>query len=172
MTTLAKPIAGGLPMGAMLCTEEAARAITPGMHGTTFGGGPLACAVALAVIDEIDRNDLLAHVNEVGSYFIDQLKALATKHASIAEVRGTGLMIGVDMHDAELAAEMQKRMMFERHTLLNRTSETVLRFLPPFLITRAQVDETVAALDSLLTGSEQTKPAQAAAAQAEEALHG
>ncbi len=146
VTTLAKPIAGGLPMGAMLCTEEAARAITPGMHGTTFGGGPLACAVALAVIGEIERSNLLAHVRDVGGYFIKQLKALAQSHGSIAEVRGTGLMIGVDMHDADLAAEIQKRMMFERHILLNRTSETVLRFLPPFLITRGQVDETVSAL--------------------------
>ena len=172
VTTLAKPIAGGLPMGAMLCTEEAARAITPGMHGTTFGGGPLACAVALAVIDEIERSNLLAHVRDVGGYFIKQLKALAQSHASIAEVRGTGLMIGVDMHDADLAAEIQKRMMFERHILLNRTSETVLRFLPPFLITRAQVDETVSALASLLTKAEHTQTKGHAAAQAEEALHG
>ena len=172
VTTLAKPIAGGLPMGAMLCTEEAARAITPGMHGTTFGGGPLACAVALAVIDEIERSNLLAHVRDVGGYFIKQLKALAQSHGSIAEVRGTGLMIGVDMHDADLAAEIQKRMMFERHILLNRTSETVLRFLPPFLITRAQVDETVSALASLLTEAEHTQTKGHAAAQAEEALHG
>ena len=87
-------------------------------------------------------------------------------------MRGTGLMIGVDMHDADLAAEIQKRMMFERHILLNRTSETVLRFLPPFLITRAQVDETVSALASLLTKAEHTQTKGHAAAQAEEALHG
>ncbi len=170
VTTLAKPIAGGLPMGAMLCTEEASRAFTPGMHGTTFGGGPLACAAAIAVIDEINEAKLLDHVQDVGGYFIDRLKALAAQHSSIAEVRGTGLMIGVDMHSAELAGELQERMMFERHTLLNRTSETVLRFLPPFLITRAQVDATVAALGELLQESEakSNKPA----VQAEEAVHG
>ncbi len=175
VTTLAKPIAGGLPMGAMLCTEAAARAITPGMHGTTFGGGPLACAVAIAVIDEINDSHLLEHVNDVGTYFIDQLKSLATQHSSIAEVRGMGLMIGVDMHSAELAGNLQQRMMFERHTLLNRTSETVLRFLPPFLITRAQVDATVAALHELLQESEAAntnKPAQSETVQAEEAVHG
>ena len=66
ITTLAKPLAGGIPLGATLCTEEVARAIHPGMHGTTFGGGPLACAVAIAVIDTIDREGLLAHVTEVG----------------------------------------------------------------------------------------------------------
>ncbi len=170
VTTLAKPIAGGLPMGAMLCTEQAARAITPGMHGTTFGGGPLACAVALAVIHEIEASELLQHVAEVGSYFIEQLNVLATKHSSIAEVRGTGLMIGMDMHSSDLAGDMQQRMMLEHHILLNRTSETVLRFLPPFLITKQHVDETVAALENLLNESEQNEAKQNLLAG--EAVHG
>ncbi len=148
VTTLAKPIAGGLPMGAMLCTEEAARAIHFGMHGTTFGGGPLACAVATAVIDEI--KPLLPHVSEVGDYFMAQLNLLAREHAGIVEVRGTGFMIGVEMCSAELAKEVSDRMLFEQHILINRTSETVLRFLPPYLITKDHVDETIAALGSLL----------------------
>ena len=76
VTTLAKPLAGGIPIGAMLCTEDTARAITPGMHGTTFGGNPLACAVAIAVIDEIKRSNLLAHVTETGDYFRAQLHTL------------------------------------------------------------------------------------------------
>ncbi len=150
VTTLAKPLAGGLPMGAMLCTEAAARAITPGMHGTTFGGGPLACAVAIAVIDEIQQTHLLDHVTETGDYFLSQLRALAAEHASIVEVRGYGFMIGMEMSSAEIAKEVADRMLFERHILLNRTSENVLRFLPPFLITKAHVDETIAALSSLL----------------------
>ena len=170
VTTLAKPIAGGLPMGAMCCSEEAARAITPGMHGTTFGGGPLVCAAALAVIDEIERSSLLAHVAEVGSYFKQRLEALAAEHAGIAEVRGTGLMLGMEMSSAEVAGELQQRMMLEKHMLLNRTSEAVLRFLPPFLITRAQVDETIAALNSLI---EEIETKQAAMAEpAGEAVHG
>ena len=69
ITTLAKPLAGGIPMSATLCTEEVARAIHAGMHGTTFGGGPLACAVAIAVIDAIENENLLAHVTEIGNYF-------------------------------------------------------------------------------------------------------
>ncbi len=170
VTTLAKPVAGGLPMGAMLCTEEAARAITPGMHGTTFGGGPLACAVASAVIDEIKQSDLLGHVAEVGSYFVSQLRELAAKHAAIAEVRGTGLMLGVDMHSSDLAGEMQQRMMFEKRILLNRTSETVLRFLPPFLITRQEVDFTITALDELLKEYEENGAKQNTFAG--EAVHG
>ena len=150
VTTLAKPLAGGLPMGATLCTEDVARAITPGMHGTTFGGGPLVCAVAIAVIDEIERTNLLAHVSEVGAYFVEKLRGLAKEHDSIVEVRGTGFMIGVEMQTAELAKEIADRMMFERHIILSRTSDTVLRFLPPFLITKAHIDETMAALGGLL----------------------
>lgn len=170
VTTLAKPIAGGLPMGAMCCNEEAARAITPGMHGTTFGGGPLVCAVALAVIDEIERSSLLDRVSDVGGYFKQQLEAFAARRAAVAEVRGMGLMLGMDMHSAEVAGELQQRMMLEKHILLNRTSETVLRFLPPFLITRAQVDETITALESLMP---EVEAKQAAAAEtAGEAVHG
>ena len=90
VTTIAKPLAGGLPLGAMLCTEEAARAIHPGMHGTTFGGGPLACAAALAVLRTIDEEGLLQHVTEVGTYFHEQLDGLAQKHPAIVSVRGMG----------------------------------------------------------------------------------
>ena len=170
VTTLAKPIAGGLPMGAMCCNEEAARAITPGMHGTTFGGGPLVCAVALAVIDEIERSSLLPHVGEVGGYFKQRLEAFAADHAAVAEVRGMGLMLGMDMHSSWVAAELQQRMMLEKHILLNRTSESVLRFLPPFLITYAQVDETIAAMESLI---EEIETKQTAVAEpAGEAVHG
>ena len=77
VTTLAKPLAGGIPIGAMVCTEEAARAIHVGMHGTTFGGGPFACAVAIAVIDAIEKEELLANVTEIGDYFKAQLQSLA-----------------------------------------------------------------------------------------------
>jgi acetylornithine aminotransferase/acetylornithine/N-succinyldiaminopimelate aminotransferase len=150
VTTLAKPLAGGLPMGAMLCTEEAARAIQPGMHGTTFGGGPLACAVAIAVMDEIENEGLLKHVTKVGNYFLDQLRALAGEVEGIVEVRGTGFMIGVEIRTAEMAKEISDRMMTERHIILNRTSETVLRFLPPFLITEEHVNETITALRGLM----------------------
>ncbi len=150
VVTLAKPLAGGLPIGAMLSTERAAAAITPGMHGTTFGGGPLACAVAIAVIDEIKRTHLLEHVTEVGTYFKAQLTQLAHKHTCIREVRGLGLMIGVDLDSADLARTLLAAML-DRRIILNRTSDTVLRFLPPFILERAHVDTAVAALDDLLT---------------------
>ncbi|HZY60129.1 MAG TPA: aspartate aminotransferase family protein [Candidatus Binataceae bacterium] len=162
ITTLAKPLAGGLPLGAMLCTEEASRAMQPGLHGTTFGGGPLACAVAIAVIDEMGRADLLGHINEVGDYFADQLNSLAGKHSSIVQVRGLGLMLGVEMNDAELAKTIAAKML-SRHIILNRTSETVLRFLPPYILEKQHVDQAVAALDELITQHAET-PAEAALA--------
>ena len=167
ITTLAKPLAGGLPMGAMLCTDEAARAMQPGMHGTTFGGGPLACAVALAVIHEIERSNLLEHVTETGEYFIEQLRSLASEYPALVEVRGSGFMIGVEVRSAEMAKEIAECMMFERHILLNRTSETVLRFLPPYLITTTHIDETIAALSSVLE-----KAAAAQAVPVGEEVHG
>jgi len=136
----------------MLCTESAAKAITPGMHGTTFGGGPLVCAAAICVIDTIKNDGILDNVTEVGTYFMDELRKLGTRHAAIKEVRGLGLMVGVEIESAELAKDIAAQM-FERHIILNRTSETVLRFLPPFLLERKHVDQTIAALDQILTHS-------------------
>jgi len=150
VTTLAKPLAGGLPLGAMLCTEEAARAIHPGMHGTTFGGGALACAVAVAVIDTIEQEDLLNHVTELGTYFHRRLNELTEKHSAIVEVRGMGLMLAAELDSAELAKQVANAML-EQRILINRTSETVLRFLPPFILGKGDVDQAIDALDSILT---------------------
>ena len=150
VTTIAKPLAGGLPLGAMLCTEEAARAIHPGMHGTTFGGGPLACAVAVAVIDTIEQEGLLNHVTEVGTYFHDRLNELAEKHPAIVDVRGMGLMLAAELDSADLAKQVAGAML-ERRILINRTSETVLRFLPPFILGKGDVDHAIDAIDSILT---------------------
>ncbi len=154
VTTLAKPLAGGIPMGATLCTEEAARAIHPGMHGTTFGGGPLACAVAIAVIDTMQQQNTLANVRNVGGYFKEQLLGLAAKHSAIVEVRGLGLMLGMELNSAELAKSVLEEMM-ARRIIINRTSETVLRFLPPFILERKHVNITVSALDDILKNATQ-----------------
>ena len=163
VTTLAKPLAGGIPMGAMLCTEEAARAITPGMHGTTFGGNPFACAVAIAVIDELKQSKLLGHVKETGDYFIAKLQKLQRRHANIVEVRGLGLMIGIEISTPELAKTILDGMT-ARRILLNRTHDTVLRFLPPYLITKAHLDQTITALDELLREHKSTAATSSAAA--------
>jgi acetylornithine/N-succinyldiaminopimelate aminotransferase len=150
VTTLAKPLAGGIPLGAICCTEETARAIHAGMHGTTFGGGPLACAVAIAVIDTLEKDGLLAHATETGEYFMDKLRGLAKKHEAIIDVRGKGLMIGAELDSADLAKLIGAEML-KRHIVINVTSDTTLRFLPPYILERAQVDTAIAALDEIFT---------------------
>jgi acetylornithine aminotransferase/acetylornithine/N-succinyldiaminopimelate aminotransferase len=136
-------------MGAMLCTERVASAFTPGMHGTTFGGGPLACAVAIAVIDTMQRENMLAHIEEVGGFFKTELNAMKEQHDCIADVRGMGLMLGVELTSAELAKQVAAQMM-ERHIIINRTSETVLRFLPPYILEKKHVEMAIDALNEIL----------------------
>ncbi len=150
VTTLAKPLAGGIPMGAVLCTEEVARVMHAGMHGTTFGGGPLACAVAIAVIDTIEKDGLLERAANVGLYFQDQLRALAGRHEAIVDVRGMGLMLAAELDSAELGKKVVAEML-KRHILINCTSDTVLRFLPPYILEKSHVDTAIAALDEILT---------------------
>jgi len=155
MVTVAKPIAGGLPLGALLTTDAIARSIKPGMHGTTFGGGPLACAVAIAVIDTIEREGLLAHVSEVGEYFRAQLELLQERHASIREVRGYGLMLAAELESAALAKAVHLGML-KRRVLLNRAHETTLRFLPPFILQDKHVEQAMDTLDRVLTSAEKS----------------
>ena len=150
VTTLAKPLAGGIPLGAIVCSQQAARAIHAGMHGTTFGGGPLACAVAIAVIDAIEKENLLAHATEVGGYFLAQLRALASRHSAIIDVRGRGLMIAAELNSAGLA-KLAVAEMLKRRIVINCTSDTVLRFLPPFILHRNHVDIAIRALDEIFT---------------------
>ena len=171
ITTLAKPIANGLPMGAMLCTEKIAGAFTPGMHGTTFGGGPLACAVAIAVIDTIKQANTLAHVRDVGGYFKQRLEWLRQRHGCVTEVRGLGLMLGLELDSTDLATRAASAMM-ARHIIINRTSDTVLRFLPPYIVERKHVDTAIAALDEILTSLTSTSAALAGSAPAGEHSHG
>jgi acetylornithine aminotransferase/acetylornithine/N-succinyldiaminopimelate aminotransferase len=149
VTTLAKPLAGGIPLGAVLCTEEVSRVMHAGMHGTTFGGGPLACAVGVAVIDTIEKEGLLAHATKVGGYFQDSLRVLAQKHETIIDVRGKGLMVAAELDSADLA-KLTVAEMLKRRILINCTSDTVLRFLPPYILERSHVDTAIAALDEIL----------------------
>jgi len=149
LVTLAKPLACGLPLGALLATEKAAAAFKPGMHGTTFGGGPLACAAALEFLDVIKRDGLLAHAASAGAYFKEKLRALADKHTVIIDVRGLGLMAALELSSADTAKAVQQRLL-ARRVIINRTHETVLRFLPPYLVTRRQIDLLAAELDAAL----------------------
>ena len=143
--TMAKGIGGGVPMGGILATEKVAGAFVPGDHGTTFGGGPLVCAAANAVLDAFDEEDILANVNEVGDYFLAELKKLDKE--VIAEVRGKGLMVGVEL--TKPGAEYVDKLR-EAGFLINCTADKVLRFVPPLIITKADIDEFVKALDEIL----------------------
>ena len=120
------------------------------MHGTTFGGGPLACSVAIAVIDVIEKEGLLVHATEVGDYFQSQLRALAARHEAIIDVRGKGLMLAAELDSAELA-KLTVAEMLKRNILINCTSDTVLRFLPPYILERPHVDIAIRALDEIFT---------------------
>ena len=150
IVTVAKPLAAGLPLGAILTTNRVASGMHPGLHGTTFGGGPLASAVAIEFLNQV--GDMLGHVNETGSYFRGQLDSLAAKHSSIREIRGLGLMLGVDMAEPDIAKAAVQHLL-DRGILINRTHDTVLRFLPPYIIKKKHVDQVVSALDSALSAN-------------------
>jgi acetylornithine/N-succinyldiaminopimelate aminotransferase len=152
LVTVAKPIAGGLPLGALLVSEKVAGCIHPGMHGTTFGGGPLACAVALQLITVLEKDKMLNHVQKVGNYLAEQLHKLQKKYSGIREVRGIGLMIGIDMESAELAREIFQHLL-HAGIIVNRTDETVVRLLPPFIIKKQHVDAFIRQLEHALAQS-------------------
>jgi len=144
---VAKPLAGGLPLAAILARERVAQAFHPGMHGTTFGGGPLQCRMALKFIEILERPEFLEHVRQLGSYFRAQLLQLQKELPVILQVRGQGLMLA-----AELAVPGKEavRMGMEAGFLFNCTQERVLRFLPPLIIERQHVDQLIAALRPIL----------------------
>jgi acetylornithine aminotransferase/acetylornithine/N-succinyldiaminopimelate aminotransferase len=150
----------GLPLGAILTTNRVASAIHPGMHGTTFGGGPLACAVALEFLNVLDG--LHHHINQVGKYFREKLESLQDKHPSVREVRGYGLMLGMELDSTDTAKAVVNALL-GRGIIINRAHENVLRFLPPYIIEARHVDAVVTALDQELAAipSSKTKPGKA-----------
>jgi acetylornithine/succinyldiaminopimelate/putrescine aminotransferase len=147
LLTLAKPLAGGLPMGAILVTDDVARTIQPGDHGTTFGGGPLLAHVAHHVVQRLADPALLAHVRETGVWFGEQLQAMSERTGRIRAIRGTGLMWGVDVH--EPAAAIIGRA-FDRGLLMVSAGEHTLRFLPPLVISRDELAAGLAVLEAAL----------------------
>jgi acetylornithine aminotransferase/acetylornithine/N-succinyldiaminopimelate aminotransferase len=159
VVTVAKPLAAGIPLGAILTTEAVASAVHPGMHGTTFGGGPLACAVALEFLATIKRDHLLDNVQKIGFYFLQQLSKLQKEYSCITEVRGIGLMLAAELDSADLAKAVVSTML-DKGIIINRTHDKVLRFLPPFIIEKRHVDQVIQGLKSVL--SEKTSAAASA----------
>ena len=145
--TLAKALAGGPPIGALLTTEELAASLGPGTHGSTFGGNPLVCAAALAAMQTINEETLLDNCRSMGAYLTEKLEQLKGKYSFIKEIRGLGLIIGVEL-DIEGGPLVVKAM--ERGLLMNCTVGNVLRFVPPLIVTRVEIDEAMTILDEVL----------------------
>ncbi len=147
MVTLAKPIAGGLPMGAVLMTEELAKVMSPGDHGTTFGGGPLVASVALHVVKRIAEPSLLDHVKEDGEWVHGELEAIARRTGRVRAIRGMGYMWGLDV--VEPAAGVVARAL-DAGLLILSAGEYTVRLLPPLVMTRAELAEGLRVLEGVL----------------------
>jgi len=141
----AKPVACGLPLGFILTNDKAAGTIKPGMHGTTFGGGPLACRVSLEFLTLLD--ELLPTIQRVGGYFHVKLNELAAKHAIVKEVRGFGLMLGMEL---SIPGKQMVLDGMNEGLLFNCTHDYVLRFLPPYIATEKEVDQAIKILGKVL----------------------
>lgn len=151
VVTAAKGLAGGLPIGAVLCSEEVSKGFPPGSHGTTFGGNALVTAAGAKVLEIIERDDLIGHAARTGAWMKERLHTLQAKYPGhIAEVRVQGLMIGIELAYPGKAVWDK---LLERGFVLNLTHDTVLRLLPPLIITTEDLEEFVRALDDILAES-------------------
>lgn len=149
---IAKPLAGGLPLGAILTTEAVASRVSPGMHGTTFGGGPLACAVAFEFLRIVEEEQLLENIRARGEELREGLGRLTSQFDFIREIRAEGLMIGIEL-SVEGAPFVAEAM--ERGLLINCTHDFTLRLLPPFIVTRAQIREFLKLFEMVLAKTPQ-----------------
>jgi acetylornithine/N-succinyldiaminopimelate aminotransferase len=168
IVVVAKPLAGGLPLGAILCTEAVASAISPGLHGTTFGGGPLACATALEFLNTVDEAGLLENIRARGAELREGLAELQKKFDFIREIRGEGLMVGVElsMEGAPFVTEALRRGL-----LINCTHDVTLRLLPPFIVTARQVREFLSKFEIVLAKTPRAAREAAPAEKSGESLH-
>ena len=145
--TMAKGLGGGVPIGGFLAKEKAA-VFEPGDHGTTFGGNPLVCATALAVVTEVIDKDIPGNAKRMGNYLLKGLAGLQEKHPVIKSYRGLGLLDAIDF-SREIAKDVVSKCI-EKGLLLNATSPNTIRFMPPLIIGEAEVDEAVGILDEVL----------------------
>ena len=161
---VAKPLAGGLPLGAIIANEKFSSAFAPGLHGTTFGGGPLICAVALEFLNIIEDSNLLSNIRERGAELRQGIEKLAAKFDFIREVRGEGLILGIDLSidGAAIVTEALRGGL-----LINCTHEHILRLLPPFLIQRRDVAEFLNKLEKALKQAAKSSTTQNAQAKAQ-----
>jgi acetylornithine aminotransferase/acetylornithine/N-succinyldiaminopimelate aminotransferase len=145
--TLAKALGNGYPVGAMLAIEKVAASFVPGTHASTFGGNPVAMSAGLATLDSLIHDGVLDNCSRVGAYFLGKLKELKKKYPVIKEVRGKGLIVGMEL--TEEGGEIVKQCM-DRGLLINCTGGKILRFVPPLIITEANVDACVDILEEVM----------------------
>ena len=150
MITMAKTLGGGVAIGAMMAKTEIADCLKPGKHASTFGGNPLACAAAIAVIEAIEEENLLQNAVDMGNYTKEKLEQLKAKHAVIDHIRGVGLMIGIQLKSP--GAKIVDKCL-EKGLRINCTHDTVLRFMPPMIVKKEQIDTAIEILDSVLSES-------------------
>jgi acetylornithine/succinyldiaminopimelate/putrescine aminotransferase len=144
---MAKPFAGGLPIGITIAKEQIMASFKTGEHTSTFSGGPVICAAACAAIDSLLEENLLENASIQGDYFKSKLEVLKTKYKTIKEVRGLGLMLAIELRK-DVYEIIQKAM--AKGLLILSAGRTVLRFLPPLIITKEQIDQAINILDSIL----------------------
>ena len=145
--TLAKALGNGFPVGAMLASDRLAGAFVPGNHASTFGGNPLAMAAAVATVETLLYDGVLDNCRRVGAYFLERLKALASRHTIVRDVRGKGLMVAMELDIP--GAEIVRKCM-EKGALINCTNNNVLRCVPPLIVTEQEVDEVVDIIDEVM----------------------
>ncbi|MEA1935409.1 MAG: acetylornithine transaminase [Thermodesulfobacteriota bacterium] len=145
--TLAKALGNGFPVGAMLATDKIASAFVPGNHASTFGGNPLAMAAGLAVMEALLEGGVLKNCEKIGSYFFERLGELKKDHSIIEEVRGKGLMIGIEL---SVEGEDIVKKCMSKGVLINCTCGNILRFVPPLIVTEEDIDRVVSVLDEVM----------------------
>jgi len=145
--TLAKALGNGLPIGAMLAKEEVAAAFGAGSHASTFGGTPVVTSAALEVVKVLEEESIVNYCNQIGTYFREQLLGLKSRHESIVDVRGLGLLLGMKL---KMKGETIVNTCMQKGFLINCIQEDILRFIPPLIIRKAEIDSLVACLDEIL----------------------
>ena len=145
--TMAKTLGGGMPIGAMIAGEKFADVLKPGTHASTFGGSPIICAASLAVFDAIEKDGLIRNAEMMGKYLKDRLNRLKDKHSIIKEIRGVGLMLGVELKSP---GKDIVEGCIAKGLLINCTHNTVLRLMPPMIVEKKDIDKTIGILDEVL----------------------
>ena len=148
--TLAKGLGGGVPIGAVLASPTVADAFEPGDHGTTFGGNPLACAAGNYVIDKLTSGDFSTIVTDKGNYFKSKLKQLQEKHTCIKEVRGKGLLIGMELYDSEINGKELTRKALDNGFIINCAGHNTIRLAPPLIISIDEINLLINFFDKIL----------------------